>query len=118
MIRAAPTTGMATSEPGYAVWALKVKAATRMAPNPSQVAAAATRVGTLLEPWRSHGHQGSEGQLPGPGEGREVGTVALLWVSMTEKASDAPMTTTRPMARRTRSDTRIRMPAKSRNSVG
>lgn len=46
MMRPAPSTGTATRAPGYGVWALKPTAAPTMSANPTQVSAAAVRLGT------------------------------------------------------------------------
>src|ERR1700722_17122544 len=118
MIRAAPTTGIATSDPGYGVLDVKVKAATRIAPNPSHVAGAPTPVGTFLSHGVPTATKAPRASSQARVRGEKYAPVALLAVSVTEKASDAPMTSTRPMASRTRSDSRVRMPARSRNSVG
>ena len=80
-----------------------------MAPSPSQVARPATGLGTFLSHGVPTATRAPRASSQARVNGEKYAPVALLEVSMTEKASDAPMTITRPMARRTRSDRRVRM---------
>ena len=78
MTNTAPTTGIATSAPGYTVAEVSVTPATTMAASPSHETRAAKAWGTQRRLVTGNGNKGSDGEFPRSRQGGKEQRLAAL----------------------------------------